>query len=165
MRRQRRAAKRHRLAILEHAVDRMGFAAGRFHALERRHILFHGHHHGAAGQFLDDGVPLHVIAMGMAAKNDLDVGHLEAKLLNGLSKQRHRVFEVGVDEDVTLRRRHQVGVQHASADRIDVSDHFVDGNATLSCVRSSTVCPSARDGIAATLAMKINARKTEEADI
>jgi hypothetical protein len=41
------------------------------------------HHHGTASQFLHHGVGLHMIGVRVAAKNDLDVGHLEADLLHG----------------------------------------------------------------------------------
>ena len=55
----------------------MRLSARRLHGLERGHILFHRHDRRTASQFLEDGVGLLVIGMGVAAKNDLDVRERE----------------------------------------------------------------------------------------
>ena len=78
MRDQRRAAEGHRLAVTEHPVDRMRLAAW-LDVLKRGHILVHRHHLGA-GQLLDQSVAFLVIAVGMAAEQDLDIGELEAQI-------------------------------------------------------------------------------------
>ena len=84
---ERRAAERHRLAVVQHLVDRMRLAA-RLHRLKRRHVLGH-RHHLRAGQLLDHGIAFLVVAVRVAAEQDLDVGELEPELLDRLLNRRH----------------------------------------------------------------------------
>jgi hypothetical protein len=97
----RHAAERHGFAVVQLPVDRVLLAAG-LHRLQRGHVF--GHHHGLrAGQSLDLGIAFLVIAMGVRAEEDFDVGKLEAEIA--------RFWITGVpligavDEDVALRRR------------------------------------------------------------
>ncbi len=61
----------------------------------------------------------------MAAEDDLDVGHLEPELLDGLLEQRQGLFEIRVDQDVALGRGEQERVQRPGSHRVDVRDHLV----------------------------------------
>ena len=80
--RERGASQRNLFTIFEHTVDRMRLSARRLHGLERGHILFHCHDRRTTSQFLEDGVGLLVIGMGVAAKNDLDVSQREPEFLD-----------------------------------------------------------------------------------
>ena len=89
--------------------------AARPHAFQRGHVLLH-RHDSRAGQFLDERVPFHVIAVGMTAQDDLDVGETEPELFHRLAEQRDGFLEVGVDEDMPLRRRHEKRALDLGAD-------------------------------------------------
>ena len=56
----------------------MLLAAG-LHRLQRRHVLGH-RHHLRAGHLLDQGIAFLMIAVGVVAEQDLDVGELEAEV-------------------------------------------------------------------------------------
>ena len=123
VRHERRAPKRNLIAVVKHPVDRMRLAAGA-HALERRNVFLHGHDLGA-GQLLDQRIAFHVIGVGVAAEDDLDVGGLEAELLHRGENQRHVGFVRAVDEDVSLRRRDQERRQALGADVPDIVSDLV----------------------------------------
>ena len=61
------------------------------------------------GLLEDRGAAGVVVGVGVADEQDFDVGELEAKLLDAVADLRGRSFEVGVDEDVALRRDDEVG--------------------------------------------------------
>ena len=87
-------------------------------------VLGHRHHLGA-GHLFDHGVASLVIAVRMAAEQDLRIGELESELLNGLLNRRHVPLIRGVVEDIALRRDDEKGGQALGPDVIQVSDDFV----------------------------------------
>src|SRR5436190_14736718 len=79
----------------------------------RRRALHFGNvrvhdHQSRAGLLLDQTGSGIVIAMSVADQEDLRVAVFETKLLDALSDRRHIFREIGVDEDVPLRRANQV---------------------------------------------------------
>ena len=113
------------VAIVQHAVDGMRLAAGR-DLLQCRDVLLHRHHAGA-GHFLDHRIGLHVVAVRVAAEDDLDVGEFESELLDARADHRHGLLEVGIDQDVAFRGGDQVTPEVDRADEIDVADHLMGG--------------------------------------
>jgi hypothetical protein len=101
----------------------------------------------AAAHLLDDGVGLHVVPMGMAAKNDLDVRHLEPELLDGLFEQRDCFLEVRIDQNVAFGRREQIRVQRAGAHVMEVADDLVCGKChpVLRAVLGGLCCDSSAE--------------------
>ena len=100
----------------------MGFALG-FHGLEGRDVFGHGVDL-CAGEFLDHGVAFHVVAVGVAAEKDFDVGEFEAELFDVGFDDGHSLFEVAVDEDEALRGADQIRAEDGAADVINVADDF-----------------------------------------
>ena len=100
------------------------FLAAGFHRLQRRHVLGH-RHHLRAGQLFDHRIAFLVVAVRVAAEQDLGVGELESELLDGLLNRRHVPLIRAVDEDVALRRDDEKGGQALGPDVIDVSDDLV----------------------------------------
>jgi hypothetical protein len=94
-------------------------AAGRAHALEIGNIL--GHRHGFGAGHLDDhGIGFLMVAMCMAADNNLDVREFQTQL-------GHRVLNNGnirlvsrVDENVTVRSIHDEGRETFGTDVIEL---------------------------------------------
>ena len=120
---ERRAAERDGVAVVQHPVDRVRLSA-RLHAFERRHVLRH-RHHLRAGQLLDERVAFLMIAVRMAAEQNLRVGELEPQLLDRLLDHRHVAFVRAVDEDVALRRHDQKRREAGGSDVIQVADDLV----------------------------------------
>jgi hypothetical protein len=56
----------------------------------------------------------------MADEEDLDVGEVEAELLDAFPDERRGSLEAGVDEDVALGRNDEVGGQVFAADVVEV---------------------------------------------
>src|SRR5689334_11365358 len=63
--------------------------------------------------------------MRMTAENDLDVAEFIAELLNTAAYSRNRFFIVGIDQDVSLRRRDQVAAEILRTHEIDVPDNLM----------------------------------------
>jgi len=81
---ERLAAERHFLSVVQHLSIGCLFCL-RAHGLERRHVLGH-RHHPRAGQLFDQRVAFLVIAVRGFPSRNLDVGELEAQLLDRLSE-------------------------------------------------------------------------------
>src|SRR6185295_3923020 len=94
------------------------------HFAKPGNILLHGHHAGAR-KFLDQCVAFHVIAVGVTAEDNLDVGELEAQLLDGSADRGDSGFEIAIDQDVALGSSDEEGSKLLGADVVDVADHFV----------------------------------------
>ena len=77
---ERHAAKRNRVAIVQDSINRVRLAA-RFHALERGHIFRH-RHHLRTRQLLDQRIALLMIAVRVAAEQNLRIRKLESELLH-----------------------------------------------------------------------------------
>ncbi len=114
-----RAAEFDRVAVVQRPVHVRARPAGR-RALLLRDVALH-HHQLRAGLLLNDARRLVVIAVGVADQDDLGVGVLEAELRDGLLDRRHILLEVGVDQDVALRRIDQVDGQIGRADVVKVA--------------------------------------------
>src|SRR5208283_2089746 len=65
-----------------------------------------------------------MIAMRVADQKDLGVAVLKAKLLNALFDCRHVLFEIGVDQDVALRRVNQVDGEVGGTDVVQVAGNL-----------------------------------------
>jgi hypothetical protein len=117
------AAERDLVAILQHAVDGMLLASW-LHRSKTRDVLLH-RHHLCSREFLDHGVALHVIAVGVAAEYDLHIGELEPELFDVRAQQRDAGFEVAVNEDVALRRGDQERRQFLGPDEVHVPHHLM----------------------------------------
>src|SRR5579862_2641226 len=123
MGRQSHAAQGYGIAVMQHAIDGMGLAAGA-DVLERRDILGYSHHR-RAGQFLHHRVAGGVIRMGMAVQQNLDVGKLEAQFLDRGADYRDGFLIVAVDQDVTLRGRDQEGAELLRSYKVHVADDLM----------------------------------------
>ena len=62
-----------------------------------------------------------MIAVRVADENDFRVAVFEAELLDALLDERQILFEVGVDQDVALRRVDQVDGQIGGADIVEIA--------------------------------------------
>ena len=122
-RHQRRPAEPDLVAVAQNPVDGVRLST-RAHPFECRHILGHRHHLRSC-QLLDERVSLHVIAMGMTAEHDLDVGELEAQLFHRLAQDRDAFFEVRVDQYVPVGGGHEKRALNLGADEVDIADHFM----------------------------------------
>ena len=118
-RHQGRAAQLHFVAIVQYAIDGMRLSAWR-HLRNGRHILLH-HHDLSAGRLFDACVAVHVIAVRVAAQQDLDICEFEAQFLHRRLDLRHSIVEIAVDQDVTIGRRDQVRPQIVRAHVIYVA--------------------------------------------
>jgi hypothetical protein len=70
-------------------------------------------------------MPGHVVGMGVAFQQDLDIADLETERLDRCADEWRRFLEAAVDRNVTLGCRDQVARQLLRAHVIDVSDHAV----------------------------------------
>ena len=66
------------------------------------HVLLH-HHDLGAGRRLDRGVTFLMVAMGVRAEKDLDVGEAEAEIGHRFLDHRHIPLIGAVDQDMPLR--------------------------------------------------------------
>jgi hypothetical protein len=101
----------------------MLLAAG-LHRLQRRHILGHRHHLRTA-HLLDQGVAFLMVAVGVVAKQDLEIRELEAEVGDRLLDHRHIALIGAVDEDISLRRHDEERAQRLRPHIIDVADDLV----------------------------------------
>ena len=117
------------VALADHAVDLDGRKVERgvallsrvVAALEQRLV---GGARGElrAGVLLQPGEPAGVVEMRMRVEQLLDVGDLEAELLDVRLDLRVRLGQAGVDENMTLRRGDQERREARGADVVDVAD-------------------------------------------
>jgi hypothetical protein len=108
---------------MQNTVDRMCLSA-RPNVIQRRNVLFHCHDFGAC-QFLDQRIARHVIRMGMASEEDLDVCELEAQFFNCGANHRHGFFVIAVDQNMPFWSRNQEGTQLFGSHKIHIADDFV----------------------------------------
>jgi len=121
----------------EHAIDRVRFAA-RLHCLERRHVFRHGHHLRTS-HLLHHGVRFLVVAVRVAAEQNLRVAELEAELLDRLLDDWHVALVGAVDQDVSGRRDDEEHRQALGAHVIDVADDLVRRERRRHVVRAADV--------------------------
>ena len=119
---QRGAAEFDGVAVVEHAVDFRGGAAGRG-AFDRGDIGRH-HHQTGAGFLFNEADRRVVVAVGVADEQNLRVGVSEAELRDALAQQRQILRIVGVDQDVSLRRVDQVDREIGGADVVEIAGNF-----------------------------------------
>ena len=112
---------------MQHAVNRM--LAHLAHGAKSGHVLLH-RHDLRLGQFFDQRVALHVVAMRVAAQENLDVGKFESQFLDRGANDRHRRLETAVDQNVTFWRGDQIRRELLGAD-VDVADYLVRRNGLL----------------------------------
>ena len=121
------AAEMNCVAIVQDAIDPGGWvesavAVGEVCATARfydGYVCVH-HHVAGAGEVLDCGAAGGVVDVGVADEQDLDVGEAEAELFDAVTNLRHRLLEVGVDEDVARGGDDKKGREVLAADVIEV---------------------------------------------
>ncbi len=106
MRHQFGSAEFHGFAIVQYAIH-MRARTARRSALLFRDIGIH-HHQLRPSLFLDHAGGGVMIAMRVADEDNFGVAVLEAELLDAFLNQRYILLEVGIDQDVALRRVDQV---------------------------------------------------------
>jgi hypothetical protein len=125
--------------------------AARLHRAQRRHV-FGERHHLRAGNRLHRGVALLVIAVRVAAEQDLDVRELEPELLDRPLNRRHVALVGAVDQNVALRRDDQEHRQAIRPHVIDIANHLVRRERRRHVVGSADVAleqRQLREGVAA----------------
>ena len=89
----------------------------------------------APGEFLDNGIAFHVVAVSVTAENDFDVSEFEAELSNAVADLRDGRFVVGVDQNVTLGGGDEIATQVRSADEVNIADNLVGRERSVSINR------------------------------
>ena len=88
--------------------------------LNHRRVGIH-HHVAGPGQLLHQRTARAVVKMGVADEQDLDVAEMKSQFLHAFPDERRGSLETAVDQDVSLRRRDQVGGKPSTSDVIDVA--------------------------------------------
>src|ERR1700752_58170 len=92
------------------------------HLFETRHITVHGHSRGA-GHFLQQRIPLTVVRVGMATKQNLDVAEPESQFRHRLTDPADIPFVVAINKDVARWCSDQKGGVCVLTHVINVSDY------------------------------------------
>ena len=85
-------------------------------------------------------VAFHVVAVGMTAKDDLDVFDFESEFGHGVADHGIISLVVRVDEDVPLRCRHQKARERFRAHVVHVADDLVRRDTACSAAPSFRRC-------------------------
>jgi len=132
---ERGVGQRDLFAVVQGAVD-FGCWKKEFRAASVLEIGFatgfdHGnvgvHHHvrcrrvGSGGELQEFAAAGAVVVMGVADKQDLDLRHQEAELLNAQAYLGRRSGQIAVDEDVSSGRGDQIAGQIAASDIVQIA--------------------------------------------
>jgi hypothetical protein len=140
IRRERNAAERHRLSVRDNAVDFHRFVSGQIfrerdevrRATRFQHpCVFRARHDRRTGQSLQRCMAAHVVEVGMAADDKLDVRQLETEFLDAALDPRRRDRQTRIEQDMSLRRGDQKGAHPHCSDEMDVSDEMSWGHGRI----------------------------------
>ena len=124
MRRQRHGSKLDLTAVMQHFIFRPWLSTGRAHCLQQRNVFCHRHRAGAC-QIHNESITFHMIAMSVAAEQDLDIFEMKAELFHGILNRWYIPLEDRIDQDVTLRRRDKKRRQAFRSDVVHIPDDFM----------------------------------------